>query len=466
LIPAILFSLLSSSPSAQTPNQDQTPPTAPPPRVQDAVVPPKIVLPITAPSADVPNAPLGSDEAARIALRLQPSLGDAIGALQTARGRTRQIGAGLNPQVYLNGGYNQVTSISGPTTASTEASAGLGPLGPSPVYLYAGGAAIRQLIFDFNQTRNLVRQSKALEGVAAANLTRAQLDLVFAVKSAFYDYTNTRRLVGVNAQNVDNRQRQLDLTSARLSSGLGLPSDVIIAETSKSQGVLALTISRDDEQQARVNLLQLMGVDPATPINVADEPEKPVSAGGPKILVETALRARPEVQSAVQELRASQFGLSAAKALNLPALYAAVSAADAGYNFPLKDNSLSLALGVQFPLYDGGARSGAVQQAKGQIKTAESDLQTAMLSVRSDVIAAYLGLASAEQRVAVVETEVANGQEGVRVAEGRYAAGLGLFQDITTAQGLLLGALTDESAVKSNLDLARTRLRHAIGQSL
>ena len=159
-------------------------------------MPPKVTVAPMAPSTDVTNAPLSSDEAARIALRLQPSLGDAVGALQTAKGRTRQIGAGLNPQVYVNAGYDQISSISGPTTASTEASAGLGPLGASPLYRYSTGAALRQLIFDFNQTRNLASgRSRALEGVAAANLTRAQLDLVFAVKSAFYDYTNAHRLV-------------------------------------------------------------------------------------------------------------------------------------------------------------------------------------------------------------------------------------------------------------------------------
>ena len=241
---------------------------------------------------------------------------------------------------------------------------------------------------------------------------------------------------------------------------------MVTAETSKSQAVLALTVARDAELQARVTLLQLIGVNPETPITVTDVAEKPLVAGGPQTLVETALRARPEVQSAVQALKASQFGLSAARALNLPAIYAAVSAGAAGPDIPLKDNAVALGVGVQFPLYDGGARSGAVQQAKGQIKTAQSDLQTALLSVRSDVISAYLGLASAEQRVAVVETEVANAQEGVRVAEGRYAAGLGLFQDITTAQSLLLSARTDQSTVQSNLDLARTRLRHAIGQML
>lgn len=446
--------------------EPQTPPKAPPPKVQDAAIPPKVPLPPAPAQSEIPNAPLSVEEAARIALKLQPSLGDAQAAIQIQQGHTRQIGANLNPQLWVNGGVDRVESISGPTTPSTELASGLGPLGANPLYTWSGGAAVRQLLYDFNQTRNMVRQSEALEGVATANLTRAQLDLIYSVKQAYYAYTNAERLVGVNEENVANRQRELDLATSRLSSGLGAPSDVVTAETSKSQAVLALTVARDEALQARVNLLQLMGVNPATPINVNDTPEKPIAYSNPRFLVESALRARPEVQAAVQELKASQFGLSAAKSLNLPAVYAAVAASDAGYDFPLKDNSLALAIGFEFPIDDGGVRAGAIQSARGQIRTAVSDLDSAMLSVRADVTAAYLGLASAEQRVAVVETEVANGREGVRVAEGRYAAGLGLFLDVITAQGLLLDALTDESTVRDNLDVARARLRHALGQNL
>ena len=462
ILPAIIAGLATLH-ALQDP---QTPPKAPPPNVKDAVVPAKVPLPPAPAQLEIPNAPLSVDEAARIALKLQPSLGDAQAALQIQQGRTRQLGAGMNPQVWVNGGLDRTESISGPTTPSTELASGLGPLGANPLYTWSTGAAIRQLIYDFNQTRNYVRQSEALEGVAAANLTRAQLDLIYSVKTAYYGYTNADRLVQVNEENVANRQRELDLAASRLTSGLGVPSDVVTAETSKSQAVLALTVARDTALQARVGLLLLMGVNPATPIKAIDTPEKPISYGGPQLLVETALRTRPEVQAAVQELQASRFGLSAAKALNLPAVYAAVAASDAGYSFPLKDNSLALAIGLQFPLDDGGARAGAIQQARGQIRSAESDLQSAMLAVRADVVSAYLSLASAEQRVAVVETEVANGREGVRVAEGRYAAGLGLFLDVITAQGLLLDALTDESTVKNNLDVARARLRHALGKNL
>ncbi|BDI28220.1 multidrug transporter [Capsulimonas corticalis] len=466
--------VLAADTAAAPPITADTPVTAdapviigPPPRVQDPSIPPPVTTPPPdAVNADVAGAPLTADEAARIALRLQPSLGDATGAAQSARGRTQEAKSAQNPQVIAGAGFDTVSKISGDATGVLTAPTGATSAGVSPTYKYSTSIALRQLLYDFHQTRNLVRQNRSLTEAAEANVTRSQQDLVLTVKTNFYNYANAQRLSDVNAQNVANRQRQLDLASSRLRNGIGLPSDAVTAETSKSQAILALNVARDNAEQARVTLLQSMGVDPLTPITPADTSETAPASDDVKALIQTGLRARPEVRAAERTLAESRYGLGAAKALNLPSLYATVGAGAAGNDFPLKQNVSTIGVGVQFPLIDGGQRSGAVQAANGQITTAQADYDAAVLNVRTQVASAYLGLASAEQRVSIVSAEVANAREGVRIAEGRYGAGLGLFQDITTAQGLLLTALTDQSTAQNALNLARTNLRRAIGETL
>ncbi len=70
---------------------------------------------------------------------------------------------------------------------------------------YSLSTTVRQLLYDFDHTRDLVRQAEAGERVARAGLTRAQSDLVFSVKQAFYEYAQTRRLVGVSEENLARR---------------------------------------------------------------------------------------------------------------------------------------------------------------------------------------------------------------------------------------------------------------------
>src|SRR5205807_7424565 len=63
---------------------------------------------------------------------------------------------------------------------------------------YQAAGTLRQLLFDFNHTRELVREEVALERVAAANLTRVESDLVLQVKQAFYTDVQDEGLVIVN----------------------------------------------------------------------------------------------------------------------------------------------------------------------------------------------------------------------------------------------------------------------------
>lgn len=443
--------------------QDNEPPTqlkAPPPRVQDPTPPGKVELPQSPDTK--PLGRLTAKEAAKIALQVQPLIKSAKGLTTTAKGRVQQSGAGLNPQLVMSAGYDSLTSLSG--GSATSAPTGTTPPGVSPTFAYSSALGVRQLVFDYNYTRNLVRQNEALSDAAMANLDRAQQDVVNDVETNFYGYLNARRLEEVSERNLENRQRQLDLANARLKNGVGQPVDVVTAETSKSQAVLALTIARDTALQARGKLLLSMGVDPTTSLEIDDAEEETVDASDPIKLTDEGLKRRPEVRVAQLNVMASVFGVSAAKSTNMPSIVATLATGTLGQDVSASKGTLSFGIGVQIPISDGGARRGAVKTASGQLATAQADLETITLKVKTDIASAYLGLMSAEQRVPIADAQVANAREAVRIAEGRYAAGLGSFQDITTAQGLLVTAQQDQTTTQTNLNLARVKLKYATGQ--
>ena len=445
-------------------------PKAPPPRVIDISVPAAPITPGSAAGQGLPaNVPLTAQEAIKIALHQQPNLGVQVGAIQVQQGLTRQAGALEHPMVNLGAGYDQIQSLSGPgsgISTAVQAPNVVLPPGVSGVNPMSVGADVKQLLFDFNMTRNLVRQSESLELSAKHSLTIAQQNLALGVKVAFYNFESGVRSVGVNEANVVNRQRQLDLANARLTNGVGEPSDVATAQTSKSQGILQLNQARDTVEQDRVILLQQMGVDPLTPIVATNESAPDEGDNDAQALTAKGIKLRPEVKASVEALAGAKYGLSAARAVGMPAIYAEIGAGFNGSSIPLSDNSVNASIGFQFPIFDGGNRAGAVRAANGQITVATANLKAAVLQVRTDVAGAYMGLKSAIQRVAIAENEVFNAREDVRIAEGRYAAGIGLFQDITTAQALLLSSLTDQESAKNYLDLSRTQLRKATGELL
>src|SRR5262249_52821333 len=139
-------------------------------------LPPGTTLP-----PDIPNRPLTAAEAARIALAHQPSLTVAQANILAAKGVTQQTRPALLPSADVGANYEKVGNL-------RSATGGGGAAG-STATGYAATATLRQLIFDFNHTRDLVRQSEAEERASVANLSRTQSDLVLQVKQQFYTYS-------------------------------------------------------------------------------------------------------------------------------------------------------------------------------------------------------------------------------------------------------------------------------------
>jgi outer membrane protein len=428
----------------------QTPPI--PSRAVDTPVPPPIVVPGPAVPPDVPNRPLTADEAAQVALRRQPSVEVARAAVAAAQGRTDQVRAGLLPSVPLSASYTHTEELSG---------------GPNAIYTSAEGAVytatVRQLIFDFNHTRDQVRQASQLALASSYDLTRVQSDLVYTIKQAFYSYVQNVRLVSVSEADLSNRQNQLNLAKARLNTGIGLPSDVATAQTAYSQSVSALNTARNNADLARVNLALQMGIDPRTPIQAAQTDEPTFPGNDVAALVNAALKLRPEILEAQANVRASHYGVNAARTTNAPSIVGSAGLGSRGAGLITNDNSFSVSAGITFTPFDGGLTAGLVKTARANETAAQAQLVAEQLAVKSDVAQAYFTLRSAEQRVAITDIEVKNATEEVRIAEGRYRNGIGLFQDIITAQAALVTANTDRVTAQASVDQGRAAINHALG---
>ena len=428
------------------------------PRIQETPLPPPVTLPAPpTPPADVPNRPLTAQEAAQIALHHQPNVTAAIAGVAASQGITEQARSGERPNISLNGAYNN---------EAIAAEGGLSPSGAgSSSTGFLAAANVRQLIYDFNHTRDTVQQAIAQELATRANLTRVQLDTIFQVKQAFYAYVQAEHLIGVSEANVRNLQSHLALAQARLNAGVGLPVDVVRAQTAVSDAILTLNLAQNAASVAQVNLALIMGIDPRTPILVAETNEPAPPADDPNRLITVALQRRPDVIEAAENLRAAQYGISVAKTTNSPALVGVAGYTTRGIAFPPFNSALGFGVSVQWDPFDGGFTQGRVEQAKGNQQIAAAQLTAVQSGVVSDVAQAYLNLKTAEQRQVTARDEVANAEEALRLAQGRYQSGIGVFLDVLDAQIALVTAQTNLVNAQSAINQARAALSHSIAAS-
>ncbi len=440
-----------------------TPPIVPP--TKDVIVPPPVTLPAPPETPPLTNEPLSADEAARIALRQQPDVTIANAGILTAQGRTGQVRSGLRPTFGISSNYTQQKSL--------QSSSGGGTGGGTTDTFSASSsnglrvtATVRQLLFDFNRTRDAVRAATLREQAASANLSRVQADLVLNVKQAFYTLVENKRLVEVNEANLKNRQAQLDLVKARLQSGLGAPADVVRAQTAVAQSVFDLESARNLASLSRVNLALVMGIDARTPLETTDVGEPVIATNDVTELVNTALQQRPETAQAQANLQAAQIGVGVAQKSNRPSLGLSGSAGSRSRAFGYNNGSVRATIDLEWTPFDGGVTKSLVKEAQGNVLAAQGESIKSQQAIVADVSQAYLNLRTAEQRVVAAEAGVANAEESVRLAEGRYRAGVAAFIEVTDAQTALLTARTNRVNAVSQVDQARAALRRAIGEGL
>ena len=190
--------------------------------------------------------------------------------------------------------------------------------------------------------------------------------------------------------------------------------------------------------------------------------ESPIPNDDVNALTKTALTQRPEILQGLANLQAARYAINAAKTSNAPTLVGSVAYGLQGNNFPPTSDTMTLALAVQWNALDGGSSAGKVMEAKANQQITQAQQQATMLSVMTDVAQAYLNEKTAEQRLVTARAEVTNAQEAVRLAQGRYSAGLGIFLDVLDAQATLVTAQTNVVNAQTSINQARASLAHAL----
>lgn len=398
------------------------------------------------------SEPLTADEAVRVALANNPLLRAELGRRNAARARNDQAQAGMLPRINLNYSGTDARVLRGDDVTP---GGGLG-------FRSNGSATLTQLLFDFGRARALARQQSSLARAANFAYDSTTNELALSVRRSFYGFSRAQSVERASEANLANRNTQLALAQARLDSGLGAPSDLLRAKNSVAEATLALSNARAATITARFALALDLGVDPRTPITLADstesEPAKEID-----VLVLEALEHRPDVLQAKAEVAASGHAVTFARNNNAPTINLFSTFSTRGTTDPLLNQTGSIGVNVTWLLSDSGVSAGRVREARANLDTSRSLLNSLFQTVIAEVVQADLDIQSAEQRVATAEAQVFNARELVRIATGRYAGEIGLFSEVTEAQDALFQAERNLATAQADLQIARASLRRAIG---
>jgi TolC family type I secretion outer membrane protein len=437
-----------------------TPAPTPPPASSPAA-------PTPAPAAAAPRSGsttplrLTLPEATALALRQQPTIRSAQGSLTAAQARVPQARSAYYPRFDLQAGVQTSEVKSSSTNDRTRSE--------STFATILG----RQLIYDFGKTAALVDEAKAGSRVASGELERVRDLVVQNVRQAYFNLLQARRLVGVADAALARSELNLRSAQGFFDVGTKPKSDVTKAEVEVANARVDVIRARNLVRLSQTTLANALGLEATVPIEINDIlTYEPVTLDSTQLLAE-ALGNRPELRQSQARLDAARAQLSGAKARYLPDLTVNGSAGTASDDAIVSTDGVS---GVSFGdtwsiagvltwnLFEGFFTQARVKETQALVETARADYETVELQVRLEVEQSYIAVVEAAERYGATEKAVESAQENLRLAQGRYDAGVGTILELTEAQLSLTNAEADSVRAVTDYRVGLAVLDRVVGR--
>jgi outer membrane protein len=338
----------------------------------------------------------------------------------------------------------------------------------TPANLFDYNVSVSQPLYTSGKVGTALKlASLETEGVG---VDRAQVeqDIRLRVIRAFYDLILAERLLDVSRAAVQQRQMHLDMARTRYAAGVATEVDVLRSQVSVANAQPELIRSENSVRHARsvLNNLLVRPIDYPT-VALGELTFIPQAKTDAQQTARQAVEHRPELQRLrINELEAeSQKKLANAEnrlRVDLNGQYG-FSARDPANLWNHNFTRFMFTVSVALPIFDGGRRSGLLQQAVAQRKVTELARSEQENTVRLEVQTALDELERAEKTVEAARLNVHEAERVLTMTQDNYRYGAATTLDVTDAQAALTAARWNLLQGLHDHMLARAQLRWVMG---
>jgi outer membrane protein TolC len=123
-------------------------------------------------------------------------------------------------------------------------------------------------------------------------------------------------------------------------------------------------------------------------------------------------------------------------------------------------------IGVQFPIFEGFSTISEINEAKGDLRRSQAEIESMKGQILSEVKQSYLNLKLSEESIKVTETSKTSSEENLELARERYRLGRASSIELAEAEALYASTNADYIQVIYNYKIAVAQLERAIGEKL
>lgn len=296
------------------------------------------------------------------------------------------------------------------------------------------GATISQTLFDGFQTRNNVRAAEAQVFAGRENLRGTEIDTLLAAVQAYANLNRDKQIVVYRQQNIAFLQEQLSAARARFDVGESTRTDVSQAEAELAGARASLAAAVAQAKSSAAVYVQIVGSAPKNLKPVA-LPRKLLPASLDSAVVEGTTE-HPTVLAALYGVDAAGFSVKSQEGSFLPGvrLSGTVSEGDGGVS------TAQVQARVTIPIYQGGAASARVRQAKEQLGQQRILVDSARRAVEQSVVSSWTQMEAAEATIQANRAQLSAANLALNGVVEERRVGQRTTLDVLNAQQSVLNA--------------------------
>ncbi|MBR4904506.1 MAG: TolC family protein [Selenomonadaceae bacterium] len=398
-------------------------------------------------AADVINITL--DETIQRAFENNRTIKESVADRESAFWGLREARRQANPQVtWSYSGNRRGGSYYGGTSNSFANS------GSVSMPIYQGG-------------RLKEGRKSARYALSAADLALENTMQTVRLQSTVY-YFNVlqyRNLIEVYEEEVVTLQEHLRNVNAQFRVGTVAKVDVLESQVELANAMQNLVNIQNSYDVAVANLNNYIGLPADTVIRPQDTLTYRPYNSSLGDCTAYALENRPDAAIADYTVKRAESAKKSAKANWLPSVNAEITKEiDNKDPFWHKTSDRWTAgVSASWKIFDGGITRAQVNQADAALTKAQEEAAQTREQIQLDVQSAYLQLHAAEKNIATTQASVALAEENYKIAQVRYAAGVGTNLDVMDASRKLTEARSNYFTALYNYNSAKASLDRAMG---
>jgi outer membrane protein len=431
------------------------------------------VAPDVGPVADGPTEPariLTLAAAEHAALEEQPQLRAARAQTAVAQATVAQFRSPLLPQVTGVAQYAHEWGSFRPlgTSGGSGNTSGVGGGALSNSFdAYSLGLSASQLIYDFGQTSEKYVAARASADAQRYEEEVTRLNIVSTVRQAYFTARANKELVDVAQDTLRNQQKHLVQVQAFVQ--VGTQPEIALAQqkAAVANAKVALIASQNNYDTAKAQLNEAAGLIGGTAYDVTDEQEPPVDDEDQPLetLVEKAFASRPELANLWKQEDAQHATIRSAKGGYGPSVVAAGGASESAILPAAPSPNINVGVTLTWLLFQGGLTKATVREAEASLSSITATRDLTRLQIQLGVNTSQLAVRAAKATIGAADEALTSAHEQLRLAEQRYATGVGNIIELDDAQVTYTSAAAQVVQARYNLASARAQLLAALGRT-